>query len=71
MKQKERIVTKEVEVIPSDYEDLQRRVHEFEIEIIQMRSMKQKEKIVTKEVQVIPPDYEELHHHVHDLEIEL
>ena len=34
MKQKEKIVTKNVEVIPSDYEDLQRRVHEYEIEIM-------------------------------------
>ena len=50
MKQKEKIVTKveQVEMIPSDYEDLQRRVHEYEIEITQVRGMKQKEKIVTK-----------------------
>ena len=73
MKQKEKIVTKveQVEMIPSDYEDLQRRVHEYEIEITQVRGMKQKEKIVTKNVEVIPSDYEDLQRRVHEYEIEI
>ena len=33
MKQKEKIVTKEVQVIPPDYEELQHHVHDLEIEL--------------------------------------
>ena len=34
MKQKEKIVTKNVEVIPIDYEDLKHRVRDLEMEIV-------------------------------------